>query len=144
VQILKKVGLDFFFATLLFIVASFLGGVVNMENDDCVTCGATIATEFWSASVFALQPVLWVTSLKIGTRALIWLCSLIAGAIVYVLLEVAAMYLLSSGRASVALQLGYIANVAGILTALAASFAWVKNRHRRTKFQPASAATIEP
>jgi hypothetical protein len=144
VRILKKAGLDLLFATLLFVVAVFLAGAVSMENKDCVTCGARIATDFWFASVLALQPVLWVTSLKFGTHALIWLCSLIAGAIVYVLFGAAAMYLLSSGRASVALQLGYVTNIAGVLTAFAVSLAWVKNRHRRTKPQPASAATIEP
>ena len=143
-RVLKKVGLDLLFAVLLFVVSVFLAGAVSMENKDCVTCGARIATDFWFASVLALQPVLWVTGLKFGTRSLIWLCSLIAGAIAYILLEAVGMALLSSGRASAAIQVGHLANIAGVLTALAVSFAWVKNRHRRMKLQPTSPATIEP
>lgn len=141
-HVLKKVCLDLLFAALLFLVGLFIATAVSMGNKDCITCGAHIATTFWYASMLALQPVLWATGLKLGTRGLVWLCSLIAGAVVYILLEVVGMTLLSSGRVSAGLQVGFLANTAGGLTAVSVSLAWVKSLRSRMKLQPTSPANI--
>lgn len=143
-MVLKKIGLDVLLAGFLFIVALFLAGAISIENRDCVTCGGTIGSTFWFAAVLALQPVIWTSNLRLPTRALIWSCSLIAGAVVYIVIEIFAASLLSSGNVATAFRAGSLANVTGVLVAFAVSLLWSRNRQRSAGVQIKENATIEP
>lgn len=101
-KILALIGLDFALIVVLFLVSTLISALISMSNDDCLTCGAGIALTFLAASVFALQPVIWVRGLRFHIRFLIWVAAVAFGFIIYLAVQYATLLYMSSSDKNLA------------------------------------------
>jgi hypothetical protein len=124
-RFLKLITADVVFAALLFGASAVIAGIVKMQNPDCFTCGASVAVRFWFASVFALQPVIWVPGIKMSIRSLIWFVAVAAGSITYLVWMFVAGVAAVEGYTGEALWLGVHGDDLLWFLPLGISGAWV-------------------
>lgn len=108
-KIIKKILLDVILIILLFLISLSIGTTIKMQNPECVTCGANIASTIWISTVIALQPVIWATGIIKFHRFIIWFVAVFVGGILYTAGELFGSYLLTAGQ-SIGLKTGFLSN----------------------------------